>query len=144
MYISKSISNFEILDEISLIKRCNCSNCQFESMFINFEYGGNNYVIAGVYRHPKGNTSHFTSALEEALDKCESKRTIFYCADSNIDLIKFDTSHVEIFVNMMLSRRFLPHITLPTRITESSATCIDHIFIRHPTNNVSPHTVHSI
>ena len=32
---------------------------------------------------------------------------------------------------MLLSKRFLPYITLPTRITPHSATCIDHIFIRN-------------
>ena len=41
---------------------------------------------------------------------------------------------MEVFLSMMLNKRFLPYITLPSRITETTATCIDHIFIRYPFN----------
>ena len=34
-----------------------------------------------------------------------------------------------------MSYGYLPYITLPSRITEYSATCIDHIFIKYAKNS---------
>ena len=136
IFISSSINDFEVLQNIKLTKNCSCAECQFESLFIDFEFCGHKYTVAGVYRHPKGNTTHFSIALEEAVQKCDNRRTTFYCADSNIDLIKFNISHVETFLTMMLNNKFLPYITLPSRITETSATCIDHIFVRNACDTV--------
>ena len=38
-----------------------------------------------------------------------------------------------------LNKKFLPYITLPTRITSHSATCIDHIFIRFSESYANKH-----
>ena len=135
IFISKSIVEYSIARNIAVKKTCDCSSCQFESLFINFQFKEQKYVIAGVYRHPNGNTSHFTTALEQALLLCDTNRTIIYCADSNIDIINYTVSHVENFLTMLLNNKFLPFITLPTRVTEKSATCIDHIFIKFSHNN---------
>ena len=52
--------------------------------------------------------------------------------DMNIDLIKHDVHMpTSSFLDIMYSNNFFPLITKPTRITEKSATLIDHIF----TNN---------
>ena len=132
IYMSKSITNFEIKTNITLEKTCDCTQCEFESLFIYFDYGGQKYVIAGVYRHPNGNVSHFASALDDALSKCDNNRTVIYAADSNINLINYEKSCTENFLTMMLDNKFLPYITLPTRITDTTATCIDHIFVKYP------------
>ena len=45
-----------------------------------------------------------------------------------------------VYLTTLLSNRFLPFITLPTRITDFSATCVDHIFVKpggHVKQNVS-------
>ena len=49
--------------------------------------------------------------------------------DFNIDLFKFG-SHPETdeFMNILGTNFFQPHISLPTRITDHSATLIDNIF----------------
>ena len=50
--------------------------------------------------------------------------------DLNIDLLNFDQNNkVNNFLNMMSLNGFSSLITLPTRVTEKSATLIDHIFI---------------
>ena len=47
-----------------------------------------------------------------------------------MDLIKVDnTDHFD-YATSLFSRGYLPYITVPTRITEHSATCIDHIFLK--------------
>ena len=35
-----------------------------------------------------------------------------------------------------MSYGYLPYITLPSRITEYSATCIDHIFVKYAKNHM--------
>ena len=49
--------------------------------------------------------------------------------DFNIDLLNYESHHLtEEYINTMNSLSFQPMITKPTRITDYSATLIDHIF----------------
>ena len=50
------------------------------------------------------------------------------CADFNIDLLRIHKKHNHSnFFDTVLSAGFLPKITLPTRITDTSNTLIDNI-----------------
>ena len=50
--------------------------------------------------------------------------------DFNLDLLKIENNqHVKDFTNMMFSSAFYPLITRPTRISNTSATLIDNIFV---------------
>ncbi len=60
----------------------------------------------------------------------ENKKCII-CGDINIDGLKIDNNEiVNSFFNMILSNNFIPHITLPTRITDHSISIIDHILLK--------------
>ena len=49
--------------------------------------------------------------------------------DYNIDLLQYEHSSLSNdFINMMISKSFLPYILQPTRVTDHSATVIDNIF----------------
>ena len=53
--------------------------------------------------------------------------------DFNIDLLKIDSDKdIMSFYNSLTSNLFVPHITLPTRITSHSQTSIDNIFSNDP------------
>ena len=50
--------------------------------------------------------------------------------DHNLDLLKLKTHQpTKLFVDKLLDSNMVPSITKPTRITKSSATLIDNIFI---------------
>ena len=50
--------------------------------------------------------------------------------DHNLDLLKLNTHrHAQRLYKIMLENNLLPTITQPTRITQSSATLIDNIFV---------------
>ena len=134
IYITKDIpkQDYEIMEDIQLRKGCDCVQCNFESLFVYVKYCKIEYMIAGVYRHPNGKVPHFNEALGEALNKCPRQYVSIIASDNNIDIMNFNEKNVSEFVNTMLELKFLPYITLPTRITPHSATCIDHIFIRLP------------
>ena len=53
--------------------------------------------------------------------------------DVNIDLLQLNNIKHEKYLNMCLEHNFVPCITLPTRITDHSATLLDHILLRTPT-----------
>ena len=71
------------------------------------------------------------------LDKLEPNTTSILTGDINIDIIKFENDETCNYLSTLLSHRYLPYITLPTRISTFSATCIDHVFIKPARNNPS-------
>ena len=95
------------------------------------------YVIGGIYRHPNGTVNHFVNDLENTLVKFDNKTTIIIAGDMNVDLIKFENDNTINYLTTLLSNQYLPYVTLPTRITDFSATCIDHIFVRFAKNHKS-------
>ena len=52
-----------------------------------------------------------------------------FAGDMNIDIIKFSKEEVVSYMTTLMSYGYLPYITIPSRITHLSMTCIDHIFI---------------
>ena len=129
IFIKKSISRVSFTEN-AFEKSCNCVKCDVETLIVNFEFANIQYTICGIYRHPNGNVAHFSTDLENCITKIERQRTFMILGDINIDLIKHDNENTLKYYTMLLSHKFLPLITLPTRITSHSATCLDHIFMR--------------
>ena len=51
--------------------------------------------------------------------------------DFNIDLLNYEKSNdVQEYLDTLCSNSFLPHITLPTRLSKSTKTLIDNIFTK--------------
>ena len=90
------------------------------------------FALVCVYRHPSGKKAHFTKCLEKTLELIDKKCTTIVAGDTNIDLIKFEQDDNFNYATTMFAMGYLPYITLPTRITSHSATCIDHIFVKTP------------
>ena len=97
-------------------------------------------IMDEIYRHPNGNIKHFLTDLENALTKIDGKYTAIISGDINIALIKFNLDDNYQYVSTIMSYGYLPYITLPKRIIEFSATCIDHIFIRDTSKYRERHT----
>ena len=137
IYVSNNITKVQTLDNIALTKTCRCSKCEMESLFLKVFYMNDEYVIAGIYRHPNGTVNHFVNDLEATLNKIDDKMTTVIVGALNIDIIKFENDNSVNYLTTFLSHCYLPLITLPTRFTDFSATCIDHIFIKIPSNKKS-------
>ena len=128
IYFSDSLKSVSQEDKVN--KTCECSECEIESACINFIFGQSKYTIAGIYRHPGGKVPHFVHDLECFISKLDKTRTCILAGDININIINYDGKNEINYLTMLLSSRFLPHIIVPSRITDTSATCIDHIFVR--------------
>ena len=99
--------------------------------------GSISYYIIGVYRPPNGVLNNFQNKLNEIL--LDSKIKNKFCivlGDMNINLLNTD-NNTQDYINSMNTLHLFPTINKPTRITEDSATIIDHIFINKPTNYTS-------
>ena len=56
-------------------------------------------------------------------------KMVFLCGDYNIDLLKINTNdHFNIFYENVISSSFIPNITLPTRMCDTTSTLIDNIY----------------
>ena len=68
--------------------------------------------------------------LNDLLHKLSSEnKSVILLGDFNVDLMKDDNHHsTNEFLNSLSSHLFLPHITQPTRIKDTSKTLIDNIF----------------
>ena len=86
-----------------------------------------NFLICDIYKLPSGTTEHlvdFTNKFTQwaAVINKKSKKS-YLCGDFNINLLQIQTNqHFNQFYDSLTSTGFIPKITLPTRISGTSAT----------------------
>jgi len=87
-------------------------------------------LLGAVYRSPSGNVREFLTALEGTLSSIRHENKEFLLVgDLNIDLLKVDSDpNVAFLLDMLMNYHMIPLITLPTRVSQTSATLIDHVF----------------
>ena len=130
--IFKNIISLEYNDLYSFDNMCNCSNCLIESSFITLETSTDKFTIGCIYRHPNGEINHFTEQFRKIINSIDKTNITIIMGDFNIDLLQPNNSKHEAYLNLCLESNFVPCITLPTRITDHSATLIDHMLLRTP------------
>lgn len=101
------------------------------------------YLFMCVYRPPRGNVSDFLKALSEILATANDKKysSTYVFGDFNLDLLKYDNAHVFEFINIMFCYSLFPLITRPTRITDTTASLIDHIWASNVEPNISNYII---
>ena len=90
-----------------------------------------NVIVCNMYRSPSGSLPQFMDKLNDTLHRLARHRSkhILFVSDSNVDLLKYD--HFEAstrLVDCFTEYGFAPVISKATRITNHTATLIDHIF----------------
>ena len=106
-----------------------------ESMFVQSSQNKlavKDIIVGVIYRPPNTNVNTFSDCLSGILDKINKEdRPCYLLGDFNIDLINPQS---ESFLNIILSNSFHPRIDSPTRLTDTSATLIDNVFINTHSN----------
>lgn len=89
------------------------------------------YEVYAIYKSPSINIPEFNGHLESFLysKKGEKQAIQILIGDLNIDLLENSTSTNE-YLNILAAYGYVPTINIPTRISTTSATCIDHCFIK--------------
>lgn len=103
----------------------------FECVSVHLTVSGDNYFVASVYRLPKVNISQFFDELERIFDYIDGVKfnRVFFLGDWSLDLLKHNEDiNVQRFINLMNSDSCISLTTKPTRVSETSATLIDHVW----------------
>ena len=129
IYISENI-NFTRRNYLDLALTEGVENCWIEIQRTKQK----NVVIGCIYRHPSQNRETFHEAIETKLNLLTDENCEVYIAgDINIDFLKYHTDNkTSDYLDMLLNLGFLPIITKATRITDHTATLIDHIYTNCP------------
>ena len=126
-------TNLDSIPRTDLDKQLNVSR-KLESSFCEILVKGKKNIIVGcVYKHPSMDITEFNDLFEDAMEKITSEnKEIYLLGDFNLDLLKLEDNdagkQVDEYLNILCKNFLVPHITLPTRITSTSATLIDNIF----------------
>ena len=105
---------------------------EIESTFIEIKVkNGKHTVVGSMYRPLNSKENKFTQELTEIINKVKSEhRELIHGMDHNLDLLKSsEHSMTQKFIDNLLDNDMLPAITRPTRITHSTATLIDNVFV---------------
>ena len=74
-------------------------------------------------------TENFSVALDPLISSLDPRVKTYIMSDFNVNLLDHNLSPpVENFINRMISKKYLPIINRPTRVTPHSCTLIDNIF----------------
>ena len=132
LYVKKNI----ICERRKDLEKLVFKSCELESVFVEVNIADKKNKIYGcIYRHPSMDLDYFTKHFfEKLLNKLALENKLSYLmGDFNIDLLKIENEEsINEFYNVVTSNLFVPHITLPTRITSHSKTLIDNIFSNDP------------
>lgn len=84
--------------------------------------------IVGIYRPPNGSVALFNDCLTELLlENSRGKKRMIICGDINLDILQPNSDCNDV-MSSFESYNFLPYITIPTRVTATSSTCLDQLW----------------
>ena len=139
IYLDKKL-NYHVLDEFSVIEDF------YESQVLKVFVGNKFKLIVNLYRVPNTRIELFIDKVNNLLLalKFLNSEEIIIAGDFNINLIRFNEHALtNDFLNTLISHSFLPLISLPSRITQTSANLIDNIFSNKQTNSFESGLIYS-
>ena len=124
------VKNCFIVSICDTLKLHSINNVKVENIRLEVHRDNCKYAVGGVYIHPNNSMNEFCTVLDQTLYLVNSSETPYVIADDfNIDISKYAVrSYTTDYVNMLLTNNFIPVCVMPTRITNNTATIIDHIY----------------
>ena len=132
--IENFIPNYEVnaadnmSGEFQFVKIHNCKGYKHTKLIVN------------VYRSPSKKIDNFTNLLDNVLKSLDrhARKHIVLTGDINVDLIKYDKDLAsQNLIAVFENYGFVQLVSRPTRITDHSATLIDHVYTNNVGNIVS-------
>ena len=132
MYIHDDFAYKDLNQEIII----SSTSTLFESHFVEIwrkTCRFQKYVIGNVYRLPSYNAEDlfvFTNEYSDLLNRLRTRsKFVYICGDNNIEILKMCyNNNYNTFYEKVISSRFAPKITLPTRICDTTSNLIDNIY----------------
>uniref|UniRef100_A0A146M6K4 Putative RNA-directed DNA polymerase from transposon BS n=2 Tax=Lygus hesperus TaxID=30085 RepID=A0A146M6K4_LYGHE len=93
---------------------------------VDFKVKNTQYTILAVYRTGTGIQNFVADLVAEIKLIREENRYCIIAGDMNIDILS-NSGDANDYFESLASLGLIQHITIPTRVTENSASCIDHM-----------------
>ncbi len=136
-YVNKRVCSEDDIESINIEHEPNTDG---EILFIKIKSCKNKagtVIIGNVYRSPSARSSNnFIKIFDDALSQLRrhNKKQILIAGDFNIDLIKYNSDeNSQQLINTAANHGLAQVISRPTRVTDHSASLIDHVY----TNRIS-------
>lgn len=126
IYVHKSYK-FELISNVAVHQEG-----EFESLVIKVKNKHNQAIVGEIYRVPNTNEQISIDRYESSITKLKELNIndIIIGTDQNFDYLKINESNsISDLLNMHISNGILPVITQPTRITHTTATLIDNLYV---------------
>ena len=130
IYLKEDL-RFTIRQDIELFNR------DIESLWVKIFISKIQTITVGViYNHPSSKLTEFSNSFKEILIKLNNEnQNCYITGDFNINIMeKYTKPSINNYALMIKSVNFHNIIKAPTRITGTSATCIDHIYTNNKTS----------
>ena len=104
----------------------------FESITIEIKTHNDSIFVCALYRPPNTNEKEFNKNYKRLLKRFSRNQLdrLIIGSDHNMDFLKHEKHiHTRDFIEINLDYQLLPTVTKPTRITRTTSTLIDNIFI---------------
>ena len=98
-----------------------------ETIFAECTFNEKRFVIGVVYHRPGSSLASFQDDLASILERINSQCILM--GDLNVNILNENDVSTINFVNLMKEYMYSPMITKPTRVTSTSATLLDQIWI---------------
>ena len=119
-------------DSVKLLKPVpSPQNDSFESACVEATYKGKSICICEVYRPPNSDIENYLHDLDNLINRMNFGYLNVICGDFNLNLLNAH-SHKQMgkMLSNMLDNGFIPYIVKPTRVTHSTCTLIDNIYVK--------------
>ena len=112
--------------EVTLIEQLDCK--LDESLLLNVRIKKQNLVLLIIYSPPRADKIAFVELLDHVLEHLSTEyEQVIVCGDFNINTLKNDMLQSNCR-NTIKANGFDMYINTPTRISETTQSCIDHFF----------------
>ena len=140
LFIHDKFKDYEILENESIF-----IPHVYESIWVKIKMRqGPDKIIGNIYRPNTAPLANLERAIEihsQIIDRILNNNLHRNCeidilSDFNINMLNFEAHNLtNDYVNILISKSFLPVITMPSRVNKQSATLIDHIWTNRICNS---------
>jgi exonuclease III len=120
---------------VVFLKKCFNVISEEVSMFgatcvkVDVTFGGARLSLLSVYRSPSSDLSLFIDDLESFLDSRPRDRTYWLLGDINCCILPNSINSLsQRYLDVLYGSGFISCINVPTRVTENTESCLEHIF----------------
>ena len=114
------------IESYPFLELSKCNNT-YESCAVMIKCNNTNKLITGIYRPPECSLAEFNDEFFNDIRIPCTKYNAFFVGDFNVDLGNVTPSQSEVsFYDIFQSMNFTPKITIPTRVTSTNESIIDH------------------